>query len=283
MGLQFSANLSLLYPEYPLLERVEQAAGSGFFQALEVQFPYEHSVKDWHNALAPHALPLVLFNLPAGDWAAGERGIACLPDRCEEFLAGVSQALDYAENLGTLKLNCIAGVLPTSVDTVEAQKTLIDNLCRAAKMLHKAGRQLLIEPINDSDVARFFVSRAEHALDIIQTVRQRTGLDNVHLQYDIYHAARMLGLGESTSSSGSHAALAHHWQRYLPWAQHIQIADCPGRHEPGTGLIDFRAFFKYLLQSAYSGWVGCEYLPLTTEQDREATAKGMDWVQALGV
>ncbi|TSE26952.1 hydroxypyruvate isomerase [Tepidimonas aquatica] len=253
---RFAANLSLLFTEHPLLQRVQVAVRAGF-AAVEVQFPYEHEPDAWRAALDEAGVPLVLHNLPAGEWAAGERGIACHPDRIDEFRAGVQHALRWAVPLRVPRLNVIAGVAPAHVPQVEARQVLIDNLRYAARQLQPHGIQLLLEPINTFDIPGFFVHRTAQALDILDDV----GEPNVALQYDLYHAQRMEG------------ELIGTLRRHLPRIGHVQLADNPGRHEPGSGEIHWDAVLDELDRLGYTGWVGCEYRPAA------GTEVGLGWMQ----
>ncbi|MCB1960475.1 MAG: hydroxypyruvate isomerase [Rhodocyclaceae bacterium] len=253
---RFAANLSLLFQEHDFPACIAAAARAGF-GAVECQFPYAWPAAQLADALHAANVAMVLHNLPAGDWAAGERGIACHPDRVGEFRDGVGRAIDTACQLGCPQLNCLAGVVPAGGDPERALSTLVDNLRFAADALQAAGLRLLIEPINTFDIPGFFVSRSDQALAIIDAV----GADNLFLQFDLYHAQRMEG------------ELAGTLSRHLPRIGHIQIADTPGRHEPGTGEINFPFLFDHLDALGYAGWIGCEYLPVG---DTEA---GLGWMR----
>ena len=255
---RFAANLTMLFTEVPFLDRFERAARAGF-QAVEFLFPYAFAAEEIRRRLDAHQLQLVLHNLPAGDWDAGERGIACLPDRVEEFRAGVATAIAYAKALGVTQLNCLAGKAPAGADPALLQHTLVDNLRFAAAALREAGLKLLLEPINTVDIPGFFVNRTAQALAIIDAV----GADNLFLQYDLYHAQRMEG------------ELAATLEKHLPRIAHVQLADNPGRHEPGTGEINYPFLFAHLDRIGYRGWIGCEYKPATT------TEAGLHWRQQL--
>ncbi len=259
-----AANLSLLYPDVPFLDRFAAAARSGF-RAVEFQFPYAFDAQDMAARLRAHRLQLVLHNLPAGDWAAGERGIACHPDRVGEFRAGVQLALDYARALGTPRMNCLAGIRPAGVSQEAAQATLVDNLRHAATALQAEGIELLLEPINTFDVPGFFIHRTDQALALLDEVNH----PNVKLQFDLYHAQRMEGNLVHT--------LRTHWRRM----GHIQLADSPDRHEPGTGEINFPYVLQELDRLGYTGHVGCEYLPANAGPG--GTDAGLGWAAALGV
>ncbi len=257
---RFSANLSMLFTERPFLDRFDLAARAGF-EAVEFLFPYDHPAEEVAKALKDSGLKLVLHNLPAGNWAAGERGIACHPDRVVEFCEGLNQALDYARVLGTPQINCLAGILSAGVDPLEARATLVSNLRHAAAMLGRQGVRLLLEPINTFDIPGFFVNRTQQALQLMDDV----GSDNLYLQYDIYHAQRMEGELSATL------------QKQLSRMAHVQIADNPGRHEPGTGEIHYRHLFEWLDTIGYSGWVGCEYKP--RDGAPGGTQAGLGWLQ----
>ena len=255
---KFAANLTMLFTEAPFLERFERASQSGF-KAVEFLFPYPYPAAAIHQKLDQHGLKLVLHNLPAGDWDAGERGIACHPDRVEEFRLGVAKAIEYAKDLGVPQLNCLAGKAPSGIERKLLHDTFVSNLKYAAAELQKANLKLLIEPINTFDIPGFFLSTTQQALDIIGEV----GADNLYVQYDIYHAQRMEG------------ELSNTIEKNVSKIAHIQLADNPGRNEPGTGEINYSYLFKFLDRIAYSGWIGCEYKPAST------TEAGLDWIQKL--
>jgi hydroxypyruvate isomerase len=255
---KFAANLTMLFTEEPFIDRFEAAARAGF-KAVEFLFPYAHTAQQVRNAALEAGVQIVLHNLPAGDWDAGERGIACLPERVAEFRDGVAQAIDYAKTLGVTQLNCLAGKAPAGADPAVLHATLIDNLRYAAGQLGRHGIRLLIEPINTFDIPGFYLNRTQQAIDLIDAV----GSDNLFLQYDIYHMQRMEG------------ELAATLQKHLPRIAHVQLADNPGRHEPGTGEINYRFLFAHLDRIGYGGWIGCEYKPKTT------TTAGLGWLAAV--
>lgn len=261
---RLSANLTLLFAEYPFLARFEAAAQAGF-GAVECQFPYAFSAQDIRDRLQHGRLRMVLHNLPAGDWAAGDRGIACDPRRKAEFRAGVEQALAYADVLQVPRLNCLAGLLPQGCDPREARATLVANLRHAAARLARHGRTLLLEPINTHDVPGFLVPTMAQALSILDEV----GAHHLQLQYDLYHAARM--------QDDVVPSLRRHGHRI----GHVQIADAPGRHEPGTGRLPYRQWLALLDELGYAGYVGCEYLPGHTGPG--GTRAGLDWVRTHGL
>ena len=254
---KFAANLTMLFNEVPFLDRFERAAKAGF-EAVEFLFPYAFAAADIKARLDANHLTLVLHNLPAGDWDAGERGIACLPGREDEFRAGVRKAIEYAKALGVPQLNCLAGKAPVGVDEALLRKTFVANLKFAAAELNKAGLRLLIEPINTFDIPGFYLSRTTQALDILDQV----GAANAFVQYDIYHAQRMEG------------ELAATMQKQLARIGHIQLADNPGRNEPGTGEINYPFLFAHLDRIGYAGWIGCEYKP------KGETGAGLGWLES---
>jgi hydroxypyruvate isomerase len=251
---RFAANLSLLFGHLDLLDRFAAAAAARF-EAVELQFPYAWPAARIGAELARHRLTLVLFNLPAGDWDAGERGIACDPARVGEFRDGVERALEYADALGVRQLHCLAGCVPRGLSRRRAHATYVANLRFAAERLATRGLRLLIEPINTYDVPGYFLHGSAQARAIIA----ECGVDNLFLQYDIYHMQRMEG------------ELANTIRAHLPVIAHLQLADNPGRHEPGTGEINFPYLFTLLDELGYGGWIGCEYIP------RGDTAAGLGW------
>lgn len=255
---RFAANLTMMFTEVPFLDRFALAARAGF-QAVEFLFPYEYDAREIRSRLDDNGLQLVLHNLPAGDWAAGERGIACLPERIAEFRRGVDKAIGYAQALGVGQLNCLAGKVPAGVDPAALRGTLVDNLAFAAAALKSSGLRLLIEPINTYDIPGFYLTRTAQAAQLLDEV----AADNAFIQYDLYHAQRMEG------------ELAATVQTYLPRIGHIQLADNPGRHEPGTGEMNYPFLLAHLDRIGYTGWVGCEYKPATT------TEAGLGWLQAM--
>lgn len=254
---KFAANLTMLFNEVDFLDRFEAAAKAGF-HGVEYLFPYAYDKNLLAEKLKAFNLTQVLHNLPAGDWAAGERGIACLPDRTGEFREGVGKAIDYASALGCKRINCLAGIAPANNSAEVLRTTFVNNLKFAAAELKRAGIRLLIEPINTFDIPGFFLSHTRQALDIIK----ESGSDNLFLQYDIYHMQRMEG------------ELANTIKANLAMIKHIQLADNPGRFEPGTGEINYRYLFALLDEIGYDGWIGCEYKPATT------TAAGLGWAAA---
>jgi hydroxypyruvate isomerase len=256
----FSANLSLLYPDAPVLERFDRAAADGF-RYVEIQFPYSETPADLAAALERNKLRLALFNLPAGNWAAGERGIAAHPDRVAEFRTGVQRAVELAQRLDTPRLNCIAGNRHPGYSPEAQHATLTDNLRYAAEALAAVGLTLLIEPLNRYDLPDFLLTSSRAALALIAEV----GAPNLRLQYDAYHMQR--GEGELAGTIAANREQIGH----------IQIADTPGRHEPGSGEINYRFLLPYLDRIGYNGIVGLEYIPAG------ATSAGLAWMDTHGV
>jgi len=252
---RFAANLTMLFNELPFVERFAAAKAAGF-SGVEYLFPYDFDKAELREQLARHGLTQVLHNLPAGNWAAGERGIAILPDRVDEFRDGVRRAIEYARALDCRQVNCLVGIAPNDVDPRELNTTLVRNLRFAATALKAQGIKLLIEPINTLDIPGFFLNRTAQALQLISDVES----DNLFVQYDIYHMQIMEG------------DLARTLQKHLARIAHIQLADNPGRHEPGTGEINYPFLFRHLDAIGYSGWIGCEYKP------KAATADGLGWM-----
>ncbi|WP_454918228.1 2-oxo-tetronate isomerase [Xanthobacter sediminis] len=251
---KFDANLSLLWTEVEFPDRFARAAAAGF-RAVEYQLPYAYEKERLADLLAAHDLTLVMHNLPAGDWAKGERGIACLPGREGEFQDGVGRAIDYATAQGARMLNCLAGIAPAGVPHDIVHDTLVRNLRFAAAALEGAGLDLLVEPVNTRDIPGFALSGSRQTLDLLDEV----GAANAFLQYDVYHMQVMEGDLTQT--------LTCHMDRI----RHIQIADAPARGEPGTGEIHFPFLFEVIDRAGYAGSIGCEYRPLA------GTDAGLGW------
>jgi hydroxypyruvate isomerase len=253
---KFSANLSFLYQDLPFLDRFAAAAKDGF-GGLEYLGPYAEPKEKVVHALKAGGLVQALFNVPSGDWAGGERGIACLPDRIQEFRDGVALALDYAKALGCQQVNVISGLVARGADVEALEKVLVDNLKYAAPRCSDAGVKLLIEPINLRDIPGFFLSTTDHA----ERILDRVGSDNLYIQYDFYHMQVMQGDLIST------------FTRLKDRIAHVQIADNPGRNEPGTGEIHYDFILRELDRLGYDGWVGCEYRP------KAGTSEGLGWMK----
>ncbi|WP_315831222.1 hydroxypyruvate isomerase [Bradyrhizobium prioriisuperbiae] len=251
---KFAANLTMLFSELPFVERFAAAKHAGF-SGVEYLFPYEFEKAVLAEQLQQHGLTQVLHNLPAGRWADGERGIAILPDRLLEFRDGVERAIDYARALDCRQLNCLVGIAPEGSDKAQLKEVLVKNLRYAAAALAKERIRLLIEPINTRDIPGFSLTGTAQAADIIAEV----GSDNLFIQYDIYHMQVMEG------------DIAPTLKKHLNRIAHVQLADNPGRNEPGTGEINYPFLFRYLDEIGYRGWIGCEYKPKTT------TTESLGW------
>ena len=256
---KFAANLTMLFQDRPFMERFDAAAAAGF-DAVEFLFPYEYPVEDLKAALKRNNLKVVLFNLPAGNWAAGDRGIAVDPSRKEEFAAGVETALQYAKELGVPRMNCLAGKKLSNVSEAEQHQTLVQNLQLAADRLATLNIQLLVEHINYRDIPGFALNTTAQVLSVLDEVNR----PNAFLQYDIYHAQRMEG------------ELVNTYEKNKDRIAHIQIADNPGRHEPGTGEVNYRFVFAALDRLGYTGHIGLEYIP---SGDTVASFK---WIKEYG-
>jgi hydroxypyruvate isomerase len=252
---KFAANLSFLFTEFDFYDRFETAANAGF-KGVEFHFPYEFDKAEIAERLTANGLTQVLHNMPGGDWAAGERGIACLPDRVGEFQDNVGLAIENAEVLGCFQVNCLSGIPPEGLEREHAMDVLVHNLIFASAEFKKANIRLLIEPINRFDVPGFLLNTSNDGMSVIEAV----GSDNLFLQYDIYHMQRMEG------------ELANTINTLLPKIAHMQLADNPGRHEPGSGEINYPFLFNHIDKIGYDGWIGCEYLPVN------GTATGLTWM-----
>lgn len=256
---KFAANLTMLFTEVPFLERFALARKFGF-EFVEYLFPYPFSAGEIKSLLETHHLKQQLFNLPAGDWAAGDRGIGASPNRIDEFRAGVAKALEYAKVIGVQRLNCLVGKRVAGFSDEAHWQTLVQNLRFAATELAKHQLELLVEPINHFDIPGFFVTRTEQALRLLDEL----GLPNVRIQFDVYHAQREEG--ELTTTLTKHLARIGH----------IQIADNPGRHQPGTGELNFPFLLRKLDELNYPGLVGLEYIPTPD------TAGSFGWLRDYG-
>lgn len=243
----------MLFPELDFLERFAAAAKAGF-RYVEYQFPYAWPAAEVARRAQAAGVEVVLHNLPAGDFAKGDRGIACLPGRESEFRQGVERAIEYAKAANCPRLNCLAGLAPPDPGHFDV---LVENLRVAARKLGAAGLQLTLEPINTRTVPGFFLSRSAQAIDVLNAA----GEGNAFLQYDLFHMQIMEG------------DLAKTIERLLPRIGHMQLADVPDRHEPGSGEINFDFLLRHLDAIGYSGWVGCEYNP------KGDTVQGLKWAK----
>jgi hydroxypyruvate isomerase len=257
---RLAANLSMMFTEHPFEARFEAAARAGF-RAVEFLFPYDWPSTQVAQWLAGAGVENVLFNLPPGDWASGERGLAALPGREIEFRAALRKALDYAQVLGTPRLHVMAGLIPAGADAglrARMRETYLDNLRWAAQEALQAERTLLIEPINPRDIPGYWLNHQQEALDVIAEV----GAPNLRLQFDLYHAQIVDG------------DLTRRIERQVGLTGHVQIAGVPDRHEPDAGELAITHLLATLDREGYAGWVGCEYRP------RGQTEAGLGWIAA---
>jgi hydroxypyruvate isomerase len=253
---KFCANLGFLFTEHPFLDRFAASAKAGF-SAVEYADPYPFPSSQLVGLLNENRLKQILINMPAGDWQAGERGLACLPGRENEFQAGVEQSISYATSLGGCAVNCLAGIVPKGVSQDVIWETLVGNLKFAGKAFQSAGLQLLVEAINPYDMPGFALNTSNQVLRALDDA----GVATIKLQYDIYHMQRVEG------------ALSSTLELLLPKIGHIQMASVPGRHEPDQGEINYDHLFSLIDDLGYSGWIGAEYKPVTE------TLRGLGWLQ----
>ncbi|OGA33075.1 MAG: hydroxypyruvate isomerase [Betaproteobacteria bacterium RIFCSPLOWO2_12_FULL_62_13b] len=253
---KFCANLSMLFGDVGFPNRFDRAAGAGF-RAVEFQFPYAHGKDELSERARRGGVEVVLFNLPAGNWEKGERGIACIPSRVSEFRDGVGRAIEYAKALGCARVNCLSGIAPARVPAETLREVFVSNLRFAAGELEREGITLLIEPVNTRSVPGFYLRNSGQALALMDEARS----ENLKLQYDVFHMQIM----EGDLAATIEAAIAR--------IGHIQIADVPDRHEPGTGEINYPFLFDRIDRVGYQGWIGCEYAPAGRTED------GLGWLR----
>ncbi|HWE05110.1 MAG TPA: 2-oxo-tetronate isomerase [Rhizomicrobium sp.] len=257
---RFAANLSMMFNEVPFLDRFAAARHAGF-EGVEFLFPYEFSPAVLRERLSGEGLSQVLFNLPPGDWANGDRGTASLPGRQAEFRESVKQALGYAAALDCRQMHCMAGIVPADVSLTTAAAVYAANLAWAAEQAKPAGVRLVIEPINHRDMPGYFLNTQAQGAAIVEAI----GTDRLGLQFDIYHV--QITEGDITKRM----------ERFMPLIAHMQIADVPARNEPGTGEIGWRYVFRRMDELGYQGWVGCEYRPAA------GTVPGLVWREQFNV
>jgi hydroxypyruvate isomerase len=254
---KFAANLSMMYQEHAFLDRFGAATKDGF-SGVEFLFPYDHPAAEIRARLADHGLAQALFNGPPGDWGAGERGLASLPGREDEFRRGVATALEYARVLGNERVHLMAGLIRPGEDRALHRATYVRNLEHAAREAAAAGVTVVIEPINTRDIPGFFLNRQDEA----HTICAEVGATNLKVQMDFYHCQIVEG------------DLAMKLRKYIAGVGHIQIAGVPERHEPDLGEINYPYLFGLMDELGYAGWVGCEYRP------RAGTSAGLGWLKA---
>ena len=257
---KFAANLSFIFQEVEFLDRFAAAAECGF-KAVEYLSPYEHPPEVIAERLSRHGLVQALFNMPPGNWAAGERGVGALAGREQEFRDGVEKALVYAKATNCRLLHAMAGVLPAAGDRSAAERVYIANLRYAAERLAREGITVIIEPINNRDIPGYFLNTTTQAMSLIE----RVGHPNLELQLDLYHVQIMEG------------DLAHHIRSLAGHYPHVQIAGNPGRNEPDVGEINYPFLFDLFDEVGYSGWIGCEYRP------KGETRAGLGWAKRYGI
>jgi hydroxypyruvate isomerase len=259
--LRFAANLTMMYTEYPFLERFEAAAADGF-HAVEYLFPYDYPARELARQLHAHGLRQVLINAPPGDWSAGERGLACLPGREGEFRDAVRRGLEYAGALDCPRVHVMAGIAASEVHQSKSRDIYVSNLAWTAAQAASGGIEILMEPINPIDMPGYFLNRQEEA----HAIAVEIGAPNLKVQMDLYHCARVEG------------DVKAELLRYLPPGRkttvgHVQIAGVPGRNEPDTGVLDYDPLFDLIEQANYDGWIGCEYRP------KASTSDGLGWLR----
>ncbi len=256
---RFAANLSMMFNEVPFLDRFSAAAEAGF-KGVEYLFPYEFPPEEIGSRLRQHSLENVLFNLPPGNWAAGDRGTTCIPGREDEFREGVEKALLYATRLGLRRLHAMAGVAPSGADPGALEATYVSNLRYAADKLAPHGITLLIEAINTRDIPGFYLNTQAQSSATCAAVNR----PNIRMQIDLYHAQIMEG------------DLEMKLRKYAPLCGHIQVASVPKRNEPDIGEVNYAHLFRVIDEIGYDGWIGCEYKPAGKTTD------GLGWWRALG-
>jgi hydroxypyruvate isomerase len=247
---RFAANLSMLFTEYPVVERFDRAAAIGF-KAVEFLFPYGEDVAAIGEALKRNGIELINFNLPPGDWAKGERGLANDPRRTAEFREGVARALEIAATLGVPRINCLSGLTLSDVPEDDQWQALRDNLAYAAEQTRSAGIVQLVEPINTYDIPGMFLNKPSRGFDLLDEV----GHPNLRLEFDVYHAQRTEGNLTATL------------KQRMDRIGHIQIADSPNRNQPGTGEINYPYVFQAIDETGYDGWIALEYRPSGRSED----------------
>lgn len=253
---KFASNLTLMYNEHTFLDRFAAAAADGF-KAVEYLFPYDYAAADIRSRLDTNGLTQILFNAPPGNWNAGDRGLAALPERVKEFRGGIDLALDYARVLGNRHLHVMAGVITKEHDRARCREIYVENLAYAAKQALSLGITVMIEPINTRDMPGYFLNRQDEA----HAIREEVGAPNLKVQFDLYHCQIVEG------------DLSSKMRLYFDNIGHMQIAGVPGRNEPDSGEINYPHLFALMDELGYAGWVGCEYRP------RAGTSEGLSWLK----
>jgi hydroxypyruvate isomerase len=257
---RFAANLSMMFNEIDFLDRFAAARKAGF-EAVEFLFPYDYPAAELRKRLDDNGLTQALFNMPPGNWQAGERGMAALPGRQAAFRDSVKLALDYAGALDCKLLHCMAGLVPAEISPITAGSVYAANLAWAVEQAHPAGVKPVIEPINHRDMPGYFLNTQAQGHAIVEAF----GADRIGLQFDVYHCQTTEG------------DVTKRMEKHLPVIAHMQIADVPARNEPGTGEIGWDFVFRRMDELGYRGWVGCEYRPAAD------TVAGLAWRQHFGV
>jgi len=255
---RLAANLSMMYNEHAFLDRFAAAAKDGF-KGVEFLFPYEHAARDIRARLDDNGLTQALFNCPPGDWQKGERGMASLPGREDEFRTSIDKALEYAAVIGNKTLHVMAGLIRPDQDRARHREVYVRNLRHAAQAARSAGIAIVIEPINTRSIPGFFLNRQDEAHAVLRDV----GAPNLKVQMDLYHCQVVEG------------DLATKVRQYIGGVGHVQVAGVPERNEPDTGEVNYRYLFALLDELGYDGWIGCEYRP------RRGTSEGLGWMQEL--
>ena len=258
--LRFAANLNMMYQEHPFTERFAAAAKDGF-TAVECLFPYDYPARELASWLQAAGLRQVLLNAPPGDWAAGDRGLACLPEKGPAFRSAIYTALDYARTIRCAQVHVMAGLQPAGIERATLRRTYVANLAWAAEVAAAAGVLLLIEPINTRDVPGYFLNHQQEAHDVVEEI----GSPALKVQMDLYHCQIVEGdvsnrLRKYLLSANKHVA-------------HVQIASVPDRQEPDSGELDYRYLFDLIESFGYEGWIGCEYRP------KAGTSEGLGWLR----
>jgi hydroxypyruvate isomerase len=256
---KFAANLTMMYTEHPFLDRFAAAAGDGF-RGVEFLFPYAHDARELRSRLEANGLTQALFNAPPGDWEKGERGLASIPGREEEFRRSIGTALGYARVLGNRCVHVMAGLIAPGADRARHRATYVENLAWAAREARSAGVTVVIEPINTRDIPGFFLNRQDEA----HAVCREAGEPNLKVQMDLYHCQIVEG------------DLATKIRRYLGGVAHMQVAGVPERHEPDVGEVNYPYLFRLIDELGYEGWIGCEYRP------KAGTREGLGWLAKTG-